>query len=67
MLALVVTEQLIYLLLSNIVFELIEAAGYPVQTKGGDVAGYSSLIGFVPDLKLGKTAVATLQLVGPMY
>ena len=52
---------------SNIVFELIEAAGYPVQTKGGDVAGYSSLIGFVPDLKLGKTAVATLQLVGPMY
>ena len=48
-------------------FELIEAAGYPVQTKGGDVAGYSSLIGFVPDLKLGKTAVATLQLVGPMY
>jgi len=49
---------------SNIVFELIEAAGYPVQTKGGDVAGYSSLIGFVPDLKLGKTVIATLQLVG---
>ncbi len=57
---------MISLLLSNIVFELIEAAGYPVQTKGGDVAGYSSLIGFVPELKLGKTALAKLKFVDPI-